>query len=211
MKTAALLQQILTSAAPGDALKASLCYGGFAALPCLANAADIPAGPAPYHSGSVLDHTARCMNWTAGDPIAVWMAMVHDCGKLTTPKEMWPHHYGHEQRGESLAAMWGAKLGLDHDYIDGGAMAAALHMRAARYPIMRPGKKLKILKDIWATPWADSFLKVVEADSRSKVGRLLAAHHKALLESGETDEDSQIRLLASLAKKDPALDRKQAK
>lgn len=141
------------------------------------------------------------MNEVAGDILAVWMAMVHDCGKLTTPRNLWPHHYGHESRGETLSAIWSDALGLDERYRAAGIMAAGLHMRASRYLLLRPGKKLKLLMEIWASPFAVSFLRVVDADSRSRLGKVITAHHSALQAAGELDDNARITLLMELARK----------
>lgn len=51
----------------------------------LHNADTIPAGPPQYHRGTVLEHIARVMDSVAGDPLAVWMALCHDLGKVSTP------------------------------------------------------------------------------------------------------------------------------
>ncbi|MDE5833873.1 MAG: tRNA nucleotidyltransferase, partial [Desulfovibrio sp.] len=86
--------KLIKSSRPGDGLPEFVvaCPG---VLTLLEKARDIPAGPKAYHSGSVLIHLARCMNETAGDHMAVWMALCHDSGKLTTPASMLPHHYNH--------------------------------------------------------------------------------------------------------------------
>lgn len=86
---------LLESAAPGTALKTALRHRETWLPSFLALAGSIPAGPFPYHAGSVLAHTARCMDAVGGDALAVWMALVHDAGKLTTPPfplaaPLWP-------------------------------------------------------------------------------------------------------------------------
>lgn len=140
----------------------------------LALADDIPAGPRPWHSGSVLGHTARCMDSVAQDPLAVWMALAHDAGKLTTPAGLWPHHYGHELRGKQLASVWAAQLGLPDAYRRAGIMAALLHMKAGRYALLRPGKKLDLLNELGASGFFHSFWKMVDADTRSDISKVAA-------------------------------------
>ncbi|HKK33751.1 MAG TPA: tRNA nucleotidyltransferase, partial [Desulfomicrobiaceae bacterium] len=56
----------------------------------------VPAGPPPYHTGSLLDHIATVMNRAAPDPDLVWMALCHDLGKAGTDPGQWPRHHHHE-------------------------------------------------------------------------------------------------------------------
>lgn len=156
---------LLASSRPGDGLK-----DWNKPVPVFLNIAkDISAGPKPYHSGSVLDHLCRCMNEVAGNPLAVWMALAHDSGKLLTPAHMLPHHYGHEQRGAVLAPLWAAQLELGKEYAKAGAMAARFHMRAGRYEILRPGKK-KLLLELFPPKGSGiPFWKMVNADCREDI------------------------------------------
>lgn len=191
---------LLSSPRPGDALREAVDAGRLNALAHLEQADAIPAGPAPWHTGSVLSHIARCMNAVAGDPLAVWMALAHDAGKLTTPPDILPHHYGHEERGEALAGEWAEALGLPAPFAEAGCMTARLHMRAGRYPRLRPGKKYALLIEVFATPFADAFWKVVDADRRAPVSALAAAHWQKLCAArgrGASKED-ELQLLAAL-------------
>lgn len=145
----------------------------------------IPAGPRPWHSGSLLDHLVRCMNETAGDALAVWMAMAHDAGKLTTPRVLLPHHYGHELRGAILAPIWARQLGLDESFATLGGLAARWHMRAGRYGILRQGKKRQLLEVFPPLGSGVSFWKMVDADTRSHIGALAAADWHNVYELGK--------------------------
>lgn len=165
----AAMLRLLHGGAPGTALVAA-ARRREAWLPrFLADAENIPAGPVPYHTGSVLAHTARCMDAVAGDALAAWMALAHDAGKLTTPRAMWPHHYGHETRGERLVAVWARQLGLPPEYRQAGTLAARLHMKAGRYVALRPGKKFDLLHEVADSGFFPSFWKLVDADTRSAV------------------------------------------
>lgn len=131
----------------------------------------ISAGPWPWHSGSLMKHMKRCMNAVAGDPLAVWLAMTHDSGKLTTPQILLPHHYGHEKRGEILARIWAEQLELPPEYAGAGCLAARWHMRAGRYRIIRPGKKRMLLATFPPFSSGKSFWKMVDADTKSDISR----------------------------------------
>lgn len=163
--------RLLHERAPGTALRVALRQES-GRWPCfLRDAARVPAGPPPYHGGSLLDHLARCMDAVAGDALAVWLALVHDAGKLTTPEALLPHHYGHEARGEALAAEWAAFLRLPEPFACCGRMAARLHMKAGRYAQLRPATRLDLLLTVEDSPCADAFWKLVDADTRSDTGR----------------------------------------
>lgn len=58
--------------------------------------------------------------------------LVHDLGKGTTPKEILPHHYGHEERGEKLVQKLGSRLGIPRRWEKCGKIAAKEHMRGRK-------------------------------------------------------------------------------
>lgn len=192
-------KKIFSSPKPGQALKSWLAGGKDA--PLFLNLADsIPAGPTKFHSGSVLDHLARCMDEVAGDPAAVWLAMAHDAGKLTSPQAMWPHHYAHEQRGEKITALWADQLGLDECHKQAAILTSRLHMKAGKYWLMRTGKKLAFIEEAETMPFQGAFWKVVNADSRSDIGDRIA-EHVAMFRKGvkpTMSREDKIRLLQRL-------------
>ncbi|MBQ9406135.1 MAG: hypothetical protein IJU37_05260 [Desulfovibrio sp.] len=163
------LHALLHADAPGSLLAEAV--GRQASwLPCfLADADNIPAGPPAFHSGSVLTHLMCCMNAVAGNPLAVWMAMSHDAGKLTTPSALWPRHYGHEQRGAILADIWARQLGLSHRHARAGSLAALLHMKAGRYALLRPGTRYTLLRSVAQSGFFREFWLVVDADTKSNI------------------------------------------
>ena len=122
------VRQILQSQQPGQVLCRMFAENAVPPLTFLADADGVTAGPAAYHSGSVLTHMARVMDEVAvatnGDPLAIWMAFVHDAGKLTSPRAMLPHHYGHELRGEQIAEIWGKEAMAGDIYTRAGIFAA---------------------------------------------------------------------------------------
>ena len=144
----------------------------------LAGAADIPAGPIAYHRHHVLAHTVEVMNRTAGDPLAAWMALCHDLGKVLTDSEQWPHHYGHEVLGEASARALGERLLMPQQYQQAGILAARQHMKAGMYDILRVGTRCDLLMKMHKAHVHASFWRLAEADSgrslRSRVDTDLA-------------------------------------
>ena len=64
-----------------------------------------PEGDSYVHTMMVLDESAK-----QTEKIEIrFSALVHDLGKGITPKEMLPHHYGHDKNGVKLVeslGMW---------------------------------------------------------------------------------------------------------
>ncbi len=147
----------------------------------LVRAADIPAGPVAYHKHHVLGHTVEIMNRVAGDPLAVWMALCHDLGKMLTDPQGWPHHYGHEVLGETAAAALGERLSMPTQYRQAGVLAARLHMKAGMYEKLRLGTRCDLLMDVHAARVHEPFWRVVEADSGRKLRRRVDADLEQVL------------------------------
>lgn len=128
----------------------------------------IPAGPVPWHTGSVLAHTGRVMDACAGDSLAVWMALCHDVGKMCTPPDQWPHHYQHEKLGQEHALHLGQRLALPKKYIRAGELAARLHMKAGMYECLRTGTRRDLLWQVHCAGISHSFWRMVDADSKKQ-------------------------------------------
>lgn len=128
----------------------------------------IPAGPVPWHKGSVLAHTGRVMDACAGDSLAVWMALCHDIGKMHTPADHLPHHYQHEKIGQAYALSLGQRLGLPKKYIHAGELAARLHMKAGMYECLRIGTRRDLLWQVHCAGMSQPFWRMVDADSKKQ-------------------------------------------
>jgi tRNA nucleotidyltransferase (CCA-adding enzyme) len=158
---------------PGRFLTLLACTGTLAPwLDELLRAADIPAGPSAYHSGSLLDHLTEIMNRLAGSALGVWMGLCHDLGKTRTDPQQWPKHHGHDLAGEELALNLGNRLRLPSRYIRAGAVAARWHMVAGRYDQLRPGTKVDLLVMLHKCDLVQELFEVVRADKgRDQVAR----------------------------------------
>lgn len=162
------LLKALTGPAPSRFLRV-LAAGG-----CLSpwfaefeEAAHIPAGPPRWHgNNSVLDHTCEVMDRCAGDALAVWMALCHDLGKLRTPADNWPHHYGHDAFGVPVALELCRRLALSNQHLAAAETACAEHMHAGRYAELRTGTRRDILWRVDRRGLSRPFWRLVDADSR---------------------------------------------
>lgn len=149
----------------------------------LEGAAHVPAGPAPRHTGTVLEHVSAVMDAAAGDELAVWMALCHDLGKTATDPRILPHHYGHETRGAVLAQALGRRLALPARHIRAGVLAALLHMKGGRFHVLRPGTRRDLLHAVHSAGLDQPFWKMVDADAGADVSGPALRALKAMLEA----------------------------
>lgn len=200
-RVAGELCKTMRSAHPGTFLRV-LEKGGCLApwFAELASASTIPAGPLPYHSESVLEHTAQVMDKCAGDPVAVYMALCHDLGKTSTPAENLPHHYKHELRGEGTATALGKRLKLSNKLIRAGAVAARQHMKGGLYPSLRVGTRVDMLMELNKHSLLEPFCTLIRADSGEDFSEIINRERDVVLRVVLPDslrnlgEESGIRL-----------------
>ena len=173
-RVAAELEKALTGELPGEFFRLLQHTGclDFWFTP-FGSASAISAGPPPYHSETVLEHTCMVMDRVAGmafsrplvQALGVWMACCHDLGKTVSPKNALPRHYGHDVAGEQIAETQGRKLKLPNRYIRAGALAARWHMHGAQYTTLRPAKRVDLLTALGSDALLESFFALVTADS----------------------------------------------
>lgn len=100
-------------------------------------------------------------------------ALLHDLGKGTTPRELWPHHYGHERRGAQLVERLAERLRLPAHDRDLAIMTARWHTHAHKAFELRPSTLLKLLEGLDALRRPErfeAFLRACEADARGRTG-----------------------------------------
>ncbi|WP_435064161.1 HD domain-containing protein [Halobaculum sp. EA56] len=143
-------------------------------LDLLCEMADVPAGPEEYHAeGSVLQHTLLVAEEMAhlnpDDPVATLMAVTHDIGKIATPTDDLPNHYGHDERGaEVIAALPDPLLSAEARQI--ATLAAEQHMRFKKLPEMRASKAIRLVTTLdEAGVTAERMRDLVIADRRGRV------------------------------------------
>lgn len=128
------------------------------------NSDKIPAGPPKYHDKSVLGHTTEIMDKTVGNSLTCWMAMSHDLGKVLTPADKLPSHYGHDKAGTEAALKLGKRLLLPNKYLQAGEIGALLHMKGGNYEELRPGTKVDLLMKLHVCGLLENMIELVHAD-----------------------------------------------
>lgn len=103
-----------------------------------------PEGDSYNHTMLVLDKAAQI---TENLEIR-FSALVHDLGKGITPKELYPHHYGHDINGVELVQSFGKRIGIPKSWMKCGKTAAKEHMLGGIFGRMSPAKKVKFIERI---------------------------------------------------------------
>ena len=126
--------------------------------------------PVEFHpEGDALAHTLAMVDAVARETEEIktrFAALVHDLGKGLTPKEMLPHHYGHEKTGLTALAAWNRRMTLPHDWMKAASFVIRQHMRAPR--LTRLGKIADLLLGIGASGLSIAeFNVIIRADHGS--------------------------------------------
>ena len=106
--------------------------------------------PAKYHRGlDAFEHSLEVLRRTAAlTPRAAtrFAALVHDLGKGLTPREEWPRHVGHEERGVAALERFNARMTLPRPWYRFARFMIANHMRLPR--LRRPGAIVAIIGEM---------------------------------------------------------------
>ena len=131
--------------------------------------------PAKYHPEIdtgvhvmlVLDQAARL----SPDLAVRFAALLHDLGKGATPKDILPHHYGHEERSVQLAEALCTRLHVPREYRELALLAARYHGLVHRVEDLRPETVLRLLKGCDAFRRPQRFGQLLLACQADALGR----------------------------------------
>lgn len=107
--------------------------------------------PEHHPEGDSFNHTMLVVNKAAElteDLEIRFSALVHDLGKGLTPKEEYPHHYGHEIKGVDVVSSFGKKIKAPIRWIECGKVACREHMRGGIFYKMKPSKKVEFIERV---------------------------------------------------------------
>ena len=108
--------------------------------------------PIKYHpEGDSYNHTMICLDESCKmtpDLKIRFSVLVHDLGKGETPKNEYPHHYGHEERGAEVVKNFCNYLKMPNSWKKCGIVAAREHMRGGIFNKMKPAKKVDFIERI---------------------------------------------------------------
>ncbi len=103
-----------------------------------------PEGDAYNHTMQVLDIASKLTK----DTSIRFAALVHDLGKGATPSKMYPHHYGHDEKGVEIVQKFGQRIGVPKKWISYGKVAVSEHMRGGIFYKMTPAKKVSFIEKV---------------------------------------------------------------
>ncbi len=103
-----------------------------------------PEGDSYNHTMLTLDNSAKVTK----DTKIRFCALVHDLGKGRTPKEMYPHHYNHEQRGVEPLRLLCKTLGTPNEWKKMGTTSVLEHMKGGVFAQMTVAKKVSFIEKI---------------------------------------------------------------
>ena len=121
------------------------------------------------HTLLVLEAAARLTL----DARARFAALTHDLGKGVTPRDEWPKHHGHEDRGAELVRVLCERLRAPNEFRDLALAVARHHGVMHRFDELRPGTVLELIEsvDFLRRPERlEPFLAACEADYRGRPG-----------------------------------------
>lgn len=127
-----------------------------------------PEGDSYNHTMIVLDRVAdKTMELNDERKLELrFSALVHDLGKGATPKEEYPHHIKHEERGVRLVKIMGKRLKIPAKIIKCGITSCLEHMRGGIFDKMTFSKKVSFIERIYKTILGiDGLQIIVDADN----------------------------------------------
>ena len=121
------------------------------------------------HTMMVLQQATRL-----SDDISVrFAALLHDLGKGTTPKDQWPKHIAHEERGVKLVKALCERIRVPNHFRDLAVHVCRYHLHCHRAAELRPDTILKLFHSVDVLRQPDRFAKFLlacEADARGRTG-----------------------------------------
>jgi tRNA nucleotidyltransferase (CCA-adding enzyme) len=121
------------------------------------------------HVMMVLDQAARL----CAEPTVRFAALTHDLGKGTTPADILPHHYGHEERSVKLVEALCDRLKTPREFKELAVIVARQHGLVHKAEEIRSDTLLKLLESVDAFRRPERFelfLLACEADHRGRTG-----------------------------------------
>ena len=126
-----------------------------------------PEGDSYVHTLIVVDNSAKIT-----DNLAIrFSCLVHDLGKGVTPKEILPHHYGHDEKGVELVAKLGKRIGIPKAWEKCGKTACRWHMKAGIFNQMTPKKQVQLIENVAKSPLGLEGLKIVVTCDKARQGK----------------------------------------
>jgi len=106
-------------------------------------------------------------------PEVRFAALVHDLGKACSPKDNWPHHYGHENNGLPILEQLCERLRVPNAFKTLALQVMQYHTHCHRVADLRASTLADMLNNLSAfkpNNGLDDFLLACEADAKGRTG-----------------------------------------
>lgn len=143
-----------------------------------------PEGDSFNHTMEVVDRASKMSNSLE----IRFAALVHDLGKGVTPKELYPHHYGHDKNGVEVVANFSRRIGVPNSWKKCGKTSAKEHMLGGIFWQMSAAKQVDFLERVNKSILGlDGLQIVVNADKRNYEEKRFDELKKPILEEIDGD------------------------
>ncbi|MGQ9426257.1 multifunctional CCA addition/repair protein [Gilvimarinus sp. F26214L] len=145
-------------------------------LPEIANLYGVPQPPRHHPEIDCGVHTVMALQQAAKlspSTTVRFATLVHDLGKATTPADVLPSHYGHEERGVALINGLCDRLAVPNAHRQLAVMVSRYHTHCHRVKELKASTLLRTLEALDAFRRPDrfaEFLLCCEADARGRTG-----------------------------------------
>lgn len=120
-------------------------------FPKIAKLKNVPEILSHHPEGNTYNHTLLTIKYAdehGYNEYEKFSLLLHDIGKYLTPKDVLPHHYGHEERGLSLIDEICRIYKVPNSYKDIAKMCCKYHMSIRRLYEMKTGSIYDIVCDV---------------------------------------------------------------
>jgi tRNA nucleotidyltransferase (CCA-adding enzyme) len=150
-------------------------------------------------------HSLMCLEQAtllSAKPQVRFAALVHDLGKALTPKDILPHHYGHEKKGLKTLEKFCQRLRVPQEFKILAQQVMEYHTHCHQVFELRPNTLTDMLLLLGAfkkNHSLDDFLHSCTADAKGRLGKELNPYPQADYMRAAIQAGSQINTQAILA------------
>ncbi len=127
-----------------------------------------PEGDSYNHTMITVDNSAKLTN----DLQVRYACLVHDLGKGLTPKEMYPHHHGHGEKGAEPVRKLSDRIGVPVSWKKAGITSSKEHMRGGIFFEMTPNKQVEFIERVNKSILGLEGLQIVVYCDKNRIGNL---------------------------------------
>jgi tRNA nucleotidyltransferase (CCA-adding enzyme) len=130
-------------------------------------------------------HSLMCLEQAAtlsAKPQVRLAALLHDLGKAITPKDILPHHYGHEKKGLPILERFCQRLRVPNEFKTLAAQVMEYHTHCHTVLQLRPSTLTDMFLALGAFKKGydiEDFLLSCEADAKGRLGKQQDAYPQA--------------------------------